>query len=241
MKPTFLKSTLLTSLNLPHAWSVRDGALDASDPRQLSEPLKAAGRDVATVRQVHGAGVHIPEAPLHAGGAGGTEADAMVTDDDRLLLAIRVADCGPILLSSAEGRVVAAVHAGWRGVVAGVTPAAVRVMVDRFNLRPDELFASIGPCISAERYEVGPEVAEAFREADLAEAVIQPKGSRREHVDLRRALVLQLTRCGIDESRIEISPMCTFTESQTLHSHRRDGDKAGRNWAIIGPRAGAIP
>jgi YfiH family protein len=149
---------------------------------------------------------------------------------------VRVADCCPVLLASADGRVVAAVHAGWRGVVSGVLPAAIASMR---TLTREPVVAAIGPCISFEQFEVGDEVAAEFRGAfgPAADALIRSRGP--EHpgkslVDLKGALAEQLKLAGILE--FDTDPGCTVSQPGLFYSHRRDQGVTGRMIGIIGPK-----
>jgi YfiH family protein len=209
---------------------------------RVADALGCAGRRIIQVHQVHGAAVHV-----HASGSGAdasgsgrivwgdVKADAIVTDDPKTLIAVRVADCCPALLSTVDGRVVGAVHAGWRGVVAGVLPAAVRAMR---SLSGVEIAAAIGPCISFDAFEVGAEVAEEFRIAfgPAASSLIKAGATPGKwHVDIKAALAEQLRQDGI--SRFDIDPGCTVGDKGLLFSHRRDAGVTGRMIGIIGPRA----
>lgn len=235
------RSPLLAERGVPHLFSTRRGTDGrVLDPSALDRALErtlcaAAGRPdarIVRVRQVHGATVleaHVVTErdgraqPLEADGLVGTAADQ--------LLAVSVADCVPVLLSDAAGRRVAAVHAGWRGLVAGVLAQAVRCLQGA-----PPLWAAIGPCLSLERFEVGPEVARAFVAAGLAAAVRTGRGPR-PHVDLRRAAEQELRACGV--ARIDGTDRCTWEHAEEFFSHRRDvthGGAAatGRMLALIG-------
>jgi YfiH family protein len=161
-------------------------------------------------------------------------ADAIVSDQPHHMLVVRMADCPTALLADESGRVAAAVHAGWRGIVAGVLPAAVRTFRDRFGVDPARLTAAIGPCIGLQRYEVGPEVAEAFREAGLGEA-IDERIAPRPHADLTRAAVIQLQGMGLSPEAIEASDRCTHREAKEFFSYRRDQGQTGHMAAVIAP------
>lgn len=188
--------------------------------------LLPVGVEPAWVRQVHSADVAETETP----GSGG-RADALVTDRAGLGLSVVTADCVPVLLagrgaSDGDGRPVpqiAAVHAGWRGVVAGIVGAAVH----RFDTPPET--AWIGPAISDAVYEVGPEVAGQVA-AVADESVVSRGPSGREHVDLRRAVEIQLRRLGVEDVR-QVD-RCTFSD-EALWSYRRDGSDAWRNLSVI--------
>ena len=96
------------------------------------------------------------------------KADTLISANSNELIAVRVADCVPILIANTDGSHVAAVHAGWRGVVADAVSIAVARLAERSGQSPSAFVAAIGPCISAEHFEVGTEVADAFNDADLA-------------------------------------------------------------------------
>jgi YfiH family protein len=148
---------------------------------------------------------------------------------------IRVADCVPVLLADPKSGAVAAVHAGWRGVVAGVVPAAVDAL-GRLGADPRHLVAAVGPCISAKHFEIGPEVAEELANADLAASVVAPGvHGPKHHADLVLAVRTQLERCGVAPANIDAEPPCTYADRARFFSYRRDGARSGRLAAIIAP------
>jgi len=176
---------------------------------------------------VHGAVVHeLDDAARGLDGDAWTSARA-----DRLAL-VYTADCVPVLVASRDGKRVAAIHAGWRGLVAGVIPAALA------RLGAEPAAAAIGPCLSLASCEMGPEVAEQFERAGLGAAIhAQPGG--RPHIDLRAAARLQLERGGC--ARVDISDRCTYVHAEELPSHRREvthggAARAGRIGAFIAAR-----
>lgn len=181
--------------------------------------LGLPGAGVALASQVHGRDV----LRVHAAGLAG-EGDALVTDAPGLLLAVRVADCVPVLVVGPGG--VAAIHAGWRGLAAGVIPAALAAL-GRASA------AAVGPCISAGAYEVGEEVIAGIAGAGVPERAFVEEGPRRRHADLRAAAAWQLREAGVPE--VEVLPHCTFG-SADLHSHRRSGARAGRQAGVVGLR-----
>ena len=180
---------------------------------------------LAIPRQVHSAVVARVEAPGPV-----SETDALVTNAPGLYLCVTVADCVPILLYDTEHRAVAAVHAGWRGSAAGILSLALTFMDSAFGTCPKDVRAYIGPAAGGCCYDIGPEVAERFP----AQYVTGHQGSRR--LDLKAFNADTLLEAGVDPSHIEVSPLCTITESHLLHSYRRDGPQSGRMMAIIGIR-----
>jgi len=230
------RSTFLDELGVPHAFTTRVGGLDVGPlaDEGLAECLRGIvglppGARWATARQVHGAGVVEAEAadPREL-----PAADALVSSRADRPLLVRTADCVPVLVARADGARVAAVHAGWRGLAAGVIPAALAV------LGPGAFVAAIGPCLCSEHFEVGPEVADAFRAAELA-SVVSERPGRRPHVDLARAAAIQLARLGVE--RIDAGPPCTWEGVAEFYSYRRDvthggARRTGRLAALIAPR-----
>ncbi len=251
----FYSSPLLSQIGVPHGVSTRLGgvsegifsSMNLGNPlatefrdqpenidenyRRLQEAIGVAGRERVWVHQVHGGGA------LCASPAtvfkNGEPADAIVCDDPARVASIRVADCTPILIASDDGAVVAAIHAGWRGVIAGV---ALRAL-DEMKKRTRRDFAvAIGPCIAQCNFEVGPEVVQQFRGQFGAEAPVEVGPNGKGYVDMPRALAIQFRSAGIDESRVDFTDRCTFRDKDEFFSHRRDKGMTGRMAALIGAR-----
>lgn len=257
--PVYYVSPLLESRGVPHAFSTRIGGLSPApfDSLNLGNPsgcatqddygriyqnydlLQAAaglgGRERCWVHQVHGGAV----ISIHRGQPfeSGAKADALVTDDADRIAAVRVADCVPVLIATDDGRAVAAVHAGWRGVIAGVVPNAVAAVRQLAGDDAAAVVAAIGPCIGFDAFEVGPEVIEQF-EATFAAAPVRRREDGKGHVDLRQAIRLQLRALGLDDPRIDATDRCTFRDGDEFFSHRRDQGVTGRMAALIAPRQG---
>lgn len=195
---------------------------------------EAAPAGTFTCAQVHGARVLAVAGDPPA--LSGTEGDALVTDRPGVAVGVRTADCLPILLSAPDGRAVAAVHAGWRGTLAGVAVAAVRTLSARYGAAPAALAARLGPCIRPCCYEVGPEVSAAVAERypDWAPRVLRPGPNGRDHLDLAGLNRLQLEAAGLTEVRD--AGACTRCDP-AYDSHRRDGAGAGRmvSWVRAAP------
>ncbi len=204
-----------------------DPAAIGENYRRLLEAIDCERRPIRRVHQVHGARVVIVSgnAPL-----GEEQADALVSDDPASLVSVRVADCVPVLLASVSGRWVAAVHAGWRSVVAGVIGVAAGELKEKAG---EALVAAIGPCIGVDAFEVGPEVLAEFRRVFGVDAPVRPGTNGKGYVDLREAVRMQLRSAGVD--RIDCTDRCTFRDADEFYSHRRDGGVTGRMAAVIGP------
>jgi YfiH family protein len=212
-----LRSMLLTHAGFAHGFSLRD-ATDADLFRAL-----AVGA-ISQVKQVHGARA------VEARQAEGAEADAIVARDQTTAVGVRVADCVPLLLADEPGGAVAAIHAGWRGVVAGVVRAGVELLGGR------KLVAAIGPCIGPCCFEVGTDVAGRIASASEARDVILSTHGDKAYVDLRCVVRAQLRALGVADDRIEDVPGCTKHDAARFHSFRRDSTKSGRMLAAIATR-----
>lgn len=187
-----------------------------------------SGDDVALVHQVHGAAV------ARVGrGAGAlavvAEADASFTTEVGVILAVRVADCVPVLLAGPG--VVGVAHAGWRGAALGVVDAVLDAMIGATGAPAEAFVAAIGPAISARRFEVGPEVVEGLVATGVSAAevvaFVGPRG--RPHVDLPGVVRRQLERRGV---AAEVLDRCTVEDAE-LFSHRRDGPTTGRSAGVV--------
>ena len=206
------------------------GAKWGDDPDKVAHNrrrLAAAGgfdlKRLFTAKQVHGARVALIVEGTEVDRVAQAEADALVTEVPGAVLGVYTADCVPILLSDGEGRV-AAVHAGWRGTVAGVAAAAVEALVS-IGARRQRLKAVFGPSICAHCFEVGDEVAAQFAPA----AVV--RGPQRPHVDLLEANRGFLAGAGV--AKFDAHPPCTMCEPERYFSFRRDGGQIGQHLSFI--------
>lgn len=236
----------------PHLFTTRQLQLtSAADWQRAGQAVGAA--HVATLTQVHGRAVVV----AGKGMEGRPEADVLVGHDPDVALAVRAADCVPLLIADRASGAVAAVHAGWRGTAAGAATAAVEALAREFGSKPDDLVAAIGPSIGACCYEVGTELVDAFAAAGHARHLIDrwflapalsrvegpppPRGSHerpRLRLDVAGANRDQLMLAGVPEEHIHLSGLCTAMELDLLTSFRVEKEKAGRIAGVICPRAG---
>jgi polyphenol oxidase len=172
---------------------------------------------LATSKQIHSDRVLLVES---AGPQG--EGDALISNLRGVGLAIRTADCLPILIADPRNRAVAAVHAGWRGVVSEIVPKAVEAMRRQFGSKPGDLVVAIGPGIGLCCFEVGPEVS------------VQFGLSGRTKVDLVETTCRQLRRIGVKMGQINSVGLCSYCDPELFQSYRRDREAAGRMTAMIG-------
>ncbi|MEX0900987.1 MAG: peptidoglycan editing factor PgeF [Gammaproteobacteria bacterium] len=190
--------------------TTRDGAC----PALPSEPC--------WLEQVHGVTVVAPVA-----GQAGLIADAAVTTERGVVLAVRTADCVPVLLCARDGSVVGAAHAGWRGLAAGVLEATVAAM----SRKPGAIIAWFGAHISQSAFEVGPEVRQAFVDVDTRAAAAFRRGrDDRWYADLSLLARQRLARVGVDE--VFGAGLCTVAEPALFYSYRRAREN-GRMASLI--------
>jgi purine-nucleoside/S-methyl-5'-thioadenosine phosphorylase / adenosine deaminase len=165
-----------------------------------------------TLRQVHSDRV------VNAAGLANREreGDALVANEIGKRIGVRTADCVPILLIDSHNRVVAAVHAGWRGTAADIVRRTIENMHADFDTSAADLYAAIGPCIQACCYEVGPEVARHLN------------ATGRCKLDLPEANRRQMEVAGVAPNHIFHSGLCTACESAHFFSYRREPQNPGR-------------
>jgi YfiH family protein len=209
------------SLNLGGHVGDRPEAV-AENRRRLCAAVRLPG-DPVWLSQQHGAGVLDLDAP----GATGGVADASVTRRPGRVCAILTADCLPILIAMDSGGAVAAIHAGWRGLAAGVIEAAVQAVAGP----PRSLLAWLGPGIGRAHFEIGSEVREALLSDDPAAGhAFEPNARGRYLADLALLARRRLERLGIE--RIYGGDACTYASQERYFSHRRDG-RTGRQASLI--------
>lgn len=254
MTVPFEQSRLLTGIpGLSHAFFGRRGGYSTGDFASLNlsesvgdqpgdvvknraEVLEALGRPTATLAQltqVHSNRVVTLNDPHEA--ATRPEADGIVTATPGVLLAIQTADCAPILLADPEAAVIGAAHAGWRGALSGVIGATVAAM-RRLGAEPSRIVASIGPTISLDNYEVGPDFAgNLIKTHRDAESRLKTPPGGRAHFDLPGFVFDQLMEAGVGQ--VNDLARCTYGNPKHYFSHRRathEGRKAGRQVSLIG-------
>lgn len=216
------------SLNL--GYSTDDEAARVLENRQrLGEAVGFAPEQWVVVGQVHSDDIlRADEAGLFRG------YDGVVTDRPDLLLCISAADCAAVLLADVEAGVLGACHSGWRGTVKGIA-AQTAGRMEALGAEAGRIRAYVSPCISAENFEVGEEVAEQFDEAFVRRPADYP-AQQKPHVDLKTVIAAQLQSAGVPEAQIEVSPRCTMGESDALFSYRADDGVTGRMMGFIGRR-----
>jgi YfiH family protein len=186
---------------------------------------------------VHGADIAAVGAGDDPADIARLEVDGLCTDRGDVALGVFVADCIPAVVVDERTGAFAAVHAGWRGTLAGVLPAAVRALSLHFGARAADLCVALGPAIGPCCFEVGPEVVEAF-EARLPEAratgvIARLLPGGKAFVDIKRANRILLERAGVPPDSIDAGPECTACARERFFSFRRDKGQTGQHLAFI--------
>lgn len=245
-----LRSRLLEAF--PHGFTTRSGGVSPApwdalnlggavgdDPERVArnwERLRSAvGLGFARARQVHGDRVieaTAPHDPLE-------DADAIATATGGVAACVSVADCVPVLLADPRSGAVAAVHAGWRGTLAGIASTAVAFMSERFGAQPGDVLAAVGASIGPCCYEVDPALASRFAAA-FGPAVADERRAR-PRLDLWMANERALRAAGVRRERIEVLGKCTACDPDRFYSHRRDRGQTGRQVGFIAPPRSSLP
>ncbi|MEM6532195.1 MAG: peptidoglycan editing factor PgeF [Myxococcota bacterium] len=235
-------------MGVTHAFTTREGGVSegsyrslnlstsSDDPRSnarenrdrvLAHLGRADARFVA-LRQVHGAQV----VQVTAAASRSIEADGLWSRDRGAALAILVADCVPILFANRQGTVIGAVHAGWRGTRDKIPAVMVTRLVEA-GVDPSDLVVALGPAISQDNFEIGPDVASELRAAfpEAGEAIRAGKDDR-SHADLWALNHQTLVAAGVAAGAVEVLRVCTVDQPE-LFSHRRDDGVTGRQAGVI--------
>ena len=153
--------------------------------------------------------------------------DAIITSLPSVCIGVSTADCVPILLYDTERKIVAAIHAGWRGTVQRIVEKTVAYMQDKFSTSPHAIMAVICPSIGVEAFEVGDEVYDAFLDEGFDMTKIA-KRYKKWHINLWEANRIQLLKYGVASENIQLASICTYTNHNEFFSARRLGINSGR-------------
>jgi YfiH family protein len=163
------------------------------------------------------------------------DTDALITNEPGLFVCVQTADCVPILIFDPVKKVVASVHAGWRGTVSKIALKTIRQMIAQFGSDPKDIVAGIGPSIHVHAYEVGPEVVKEVQKNFVhSTALLKPSlVEGKAYFDLWEANKMVLQESGIPEENIELMGLCSFEHVDLFYSARRDGLDTGRMVSAI--------
>lgn len=197
-------------------------------PYETGVPAPAAGREghawLLSVKQVHGTDALIVDRPVTAGDRFEGGWDALISDQPGVTVAVRTADCVPVLIYDRRKNAVAAVHAGWRGALAGIVPKTIQSMVARFDIQAGDLRVSIGPSAGPCCYEVDQAVLEPLRSRRQDwPALLQNDEGNKARLDLKALVRRQTAECGIPSEHITVVNVCTICHPALFYSYRREG------------------
>ncbi|MBI5930180.1 MAG: peptidoglycan editing factor PgeF [Chloroflexi bacterium] len=203
----------------------------AQNHERIYAALELDGSRACTVWQVHGAETVVANGPL-PDRKWLAKADGIVTDKIGLPLAMRFADCVPILFYDPVRHVIGMAHAGWRGTVQGAALSTLVAMRDTYGSQPADVLAAIGPSIGPENYQVGPEVVEAVQAYfGSTDGLIHWTDDGSAYFNLWEANRLTLARAGVEQ--IEVAGICTASHTHEFYSHRAEKGQTGRFGAVM--------
>lgn len=207
----------------------------AENRNRLGNLLRTAVDKLVFPHQTHGSEILCVDAAFIAlppveQAAASHGFDAVVTKLTDVCIGVTTADCVPLLAFDPVRKVLAAIHAGWRGTVAHIVPKTIRFMAQKYDCHPADILLGIGPAISQARFEVGEEVANAFSHAgiDLINKAFRHHQSGKMHIDLQAVNHQLATDAGILPSHIETMQLCTYERADLFFSARRQGTASGR-------------
>lgn len=247
-------SSALTEAGIRHAFFTREGGVStgvyrglnggigsADDPAHVAENrgrmadyLDVPRSHLLSLYQIHSPNVIVVEEPWAPQQR--PQADAMVTMRPGIAIGVGAADCGPILFADPDARVIGAAHSGWKGAIGGVLEATLDAM-ESLGARRARTIIALGPMLSQQNYEVGPEFETQFLAADPVNARFFRPGARARypHFDLPGYIVHRLETAGA--GRIENPGLCTYADEDRFYSYRR---KTHRNEPDYGRLIAAI-
>ncbi len=247
----YLQSPLLNNCDfLEHAFCTRRGGASRDDYNSLNMSFREGDEEfrvlqnwdrLATafdipmeqflvVNQVHGDAIFVikPHGSYFSS-SDELSYDAIITPRADLAICIKTADCVPVFLVDKVKKVIAVVHAGWKGTALAISAKVIRLMQNQYRCQPADILAAIGPSIGKCCYEVDQVTADAFRKHKYSDLFFQ-QGSKKDKwmLDLPEANRRQILETGITENNIEVSKYCTVCNQDMFFSHRGSGGITGR-------------
>jgi YfiH family protein len=247
----YLQSPLLNNCDfLEHAFCTRRGGASRDDYKSLNMSFREGDEEsrvlqnwdcLATafamqveqflvVNQVHGDAIFVIKPHgRYFSTRDELNYDAIVTSRTNLAICIKTADCVPVFIVDKVKKVIAVVHAGWKGSVLGISAKVVRLMQNQYDCLPQDILAAIGPSIGRCCYEIDSAVADAFRQHKHSSSFLFPgTGENKWMLDLAEANRLQILEAGVPENNIEVAGYCTTCNQDMFFSHRGSGGITGR-------------
>jgi len=221
--PAFERSGLTV-----HGFSQRD----IKKPEDLSGILNIDPTDLTQAEQVHGDKIYVIDEKIK--GTISSGCDALLTRIPNIPLVIRTADCVPIFLLDPKTMSVGLVHAGWRGSLLNIAGKSIRKMRDSFKSKPEDILAAIAPSIGPCCYEIKENVIKDLKEKlKNWKEFTTTSADEKSYLNLRKLNSSQLIEAGVPKTNITMSKECTACASNRFYSYRKEGEKAGRMFALI--------
>ena len=223
---TFTQSKILsTNSSIKHGFIYMENQLNISDLSQQTGLV-----NIKTVKQVHGKDIVYFNDPSQF--EENYEADAIVSDLAGFGVGVYTADCVPIIFIDDEKKTWGAIHAGWRGTLAGIAEKVCGYLIEKHECVAENIKVAVGPCIEGGCYEIGEEIAKQFEDHfNNTHIYLTRNEGTKYSLDLKKANVEQLKKTGI--TNIETIDICTKCDAD-YPSYRRDGKNAGRMLSFIG-------
>lgn len=222
----------LNWFNLGRHWPSEESRQDAMHNRRVLCQLLGLDVERLTVPgQQHTTNIHVVDPATARHEQRLPDLDGAVTDAAGLPILLHFADCVPVIIYDAQQKVLAIVHAGWKGTAGGIARKAVELMIQRWNTRPRNIVAAVGPAIGSCCYPTGADVAAKLgRSVENADGLIVPGEDNQPRPDLKAINAMQLLESGV--GWVDVSAFCTACHPEIFYSHRQSGGKTGRQGAI---------
>ncbi len=221
---------LSTDSGVAHFFGTRSEPADLIPKVQVGQVTEGSSAYplVVSLKQVHGTHVVVIDQSFSTSIVGFQSGDALVTNQVNVALVVRTADCVPILVADVKRKVVAAIHAGWRGTLAGVVSKTLSVLQTQFECQPETLRVAIGPSIGVCCYEVDTPVIQRLQEAvpSWVDCIEKLKGQK-AMLNLKKLVARQFSMGGIVETNLTQADYCTRCRSDLFYSYRREGRVEG--------------
>jgi len=252
----YFESSYLSGCNfLTHAFCTRRGGVSEGDYASLNISFREGDLEGSvlqnwhrlamafaipidqflTLNQVHGDDIFIIKSfGDYYPAEGVLNYDAIVTTRENLAICVKTADCVPILIADRAKKIIAAVHAGWKGTALEITAKVIRLLLEKYRSSERDILAAIGPAIGLCCFEIDEEAAERFRsQQDHEEFLFPGNHPPKWIVDLPEANRRQMVNCGIPDENIDLSRLCTCCRQDLFFSHRGSGGVTGRQLNFI--------
>jgi YfiH family protein len=220
---------IYSSFNL--GWNTGDSAETVERNRRFFfNELGIKKERIAFAEQIHSANVGIADKPgIYR------KTDAMICSKEDLFLSVQTADCFPLFIYLPNKKIVAIIHAGWKGVALGIIKNVFQILYHDFYVQPADLYVAVGPGIQSECFEVGEDVCKLFPTDYLKDSPVRNK----KYLNLQGFIIHQLiNELSVIKKNIYVDPSCTKCGAKDYYSYRRDGVQSGRMMGIIGIKKG---